>query len=254
MNSTNENTLTLFSSLGLKQKSRWLLHYLKVKYKTKERKRSLALASFVKNNGTIVDVGAHLGYLTKEFARAHNGSLQVIAFEPGDYCLSILRRITGKLSNVTIVPRALSDREGEIELKTPIKPSGLLGIGTSHIGNDDGVEYVPSIIRTIKLDDYVEENNIAGIDLLKVDVEGAEFQVLKGAEKTIQRFRPIWYLEVDATMTARMNYRPDELFQFLHGYGYLAYTMDNDGNLTPVEGYQGAGDYFFKVEGNQAKS
>ena len=242
-------SIKYFWTLPLRQKARWIGHFLKVKFKHKERRRSLALASHVPRGGVIIDVGAHIGYLTKEFAQAHQANIQVIAFEPGDYCMSILRLTVKNLSNVTLVKAGLGNHDGFSELKLPIKKRGNWGIGLSQIGGDTNTrEYLVNSVEVKKLDTYADETNLNRVDLLKVDVEGGELDILKGATKLIKKFKPIWYLEVDDSMLKRYGYSASDLFKFLENYNYKPYLLLDDGNLKKVDKYGESGDYFFKAE------
>lgn len=234
-----------FASLPFKQKFRWLAHYFKVLTKHKERRRALALASHVPCGGVIFDVGAHLGYLTKEFATAHQGRIQVVAFEPGDYCWSILSRVVRSLSNVQLLKEGLGDQDTESLLKTPIKKSGMLGIGISQVGGDMEGQFISSSIKVSKLDTLLSTRQVPIPDLLKVDVEGGELNVLMGAKNLILEHRPIWYLEIEHYHTERFGYEPKDIFEFLFSYGYDAYQMDLDGKLTRVSGYVNPIDYLF---------
>ena len=86
----------------------------------------MAMSKHIRQNGVVIEVGAHFGYLTKEYAMIHDHSVLVIAFEPVDYCHSILKLIVGKLPNVKIEHLALSETNGEQEIIIPVKESGKL--------------------------------------------------------------------------------------------------------------------------------
>ena len=238
----NRNTLYY----SPRQRFAWLLHYLKVRFKHKERPRVIAMSRHIRHNGVVIEVGAHFGYLTKEYARIHNGSVLVIAFEPVDYCYSILKLIVGNLPNVKIEQLALSDTDGEQDIIIPVKESGRLGIGLSHFGAENSRDYISEKIKTIMLDSYLETNPLVKIDFIKVDVEGSELLVLRGARYTLKKFKPVLYLEIDERMTARMGYKPDEIWHFLAEYGYQSFLMDKNGKLSEAMEFSGVNDYVFK--------
>lgn len=240
-------SIQFFGSLPYYQKMRWIAHLFKVKIKHKERRRSLALASLVQPGGTIFDVGAHLGYLSKEMATAHGGNINIIAFEPGEYCLSILKLVVGKRPNVQIIESGVGIDDGEAILKTPLKKQKLLGIGTSQVGGELDEKHQSRTIQLTRLDTFCQTHDGPTPDLIKVDVEGGEFNVLKGAVELIETVHPIWYLEIDTRHTTRFGYAPAELFEFLADHGYAAYLLDLDGSLKPVDGFQGSDDYVFKA-------
>jgi FkbM family methyltransferase len=84
---------------------------------------------------------------------------------------------------VRVIHAAVSDTTGQVRI------SGESTMLTRVIG--DGATTVPSV----RLDDYVAEQGLSRIDLIKVDVEGHELQVLRGSEALIQRFRPTFVCE-----------------------------------------------------------
>jgi FkbM family methyltransferase len=236
-----------FSTLSFRQKIRWFLHLGKAKYKHKERSTCAALAEHFPPGSTIYDVGAHFGILAKEFAAVHDGQTRVVAFEPGEYCLSILKRVVGNLSTVEIVELGVAEAEGNSELKTPIKDSGLMGIGLSQVGGTSDVEHIATSISLTSLDSYRRTSGSNDVTFIKVDVEGGELGVLKGAIETIKDCRPTWYIEIDANMTRRYGHSPDAVFDLLFASKYRAFTTNEDGSWSQVDGFHGTNDYLFKV-------
>jgi FkbM family methyltransferase len=228
-----------------RQRLSWWQHFLKAYFKHKERPRVERLAAVIPTNAVIFDVGAHFGYLAKEFARIHEASCQVYCFEPVSYTHSILKRVMKKHVNATLEFFALSDGIGKIDITIPVKPSGRLGIGLSHFGSEHDWDYITEPISTNTLDNYVRSNGLKRLDFIKIDVEGAELLVLKGAAKSLEDMRPVVYCEVESRWTQRMGYQPSELFQFMKEKSYLPYVLEGNG-LVLVEGYQEEfGDYLF---------
>jgi FkbM family methyltransferase len=126
-----------------------------------------------------VDVGAHVGLwsmiLCDHFAT-------VVAFEP--VFAKHFRRNLERKPNVLLHEVALSDQPGSVEMEVVGWNSGATHIAKSSAG--EGKQ-----IMTARLDDY----RLDEVDLIKVDVEGWEFQVLRGAEETMLRSRPVVIFE-----------------------------------------------------------
>jgi FkbM family methyltransferase len=83
------------------------------------------------------NVGANVGLFTKAFVAASNKPKLVLAIEPLNYVYSILEIVTSNLSVVRCRKLALSHQDAEVQLKTPVKKSGSLRVGLSHIGGGD---------------------------------------------------------------------------------------------------------------------
>ena len=233
-----------------RQRFAWWLHYLKARHNPKERPRVQRLARFIPKGGTVFDVGAHFGYLAKEFALIHDGNCEVHCFEPVPYTRSILERVVGGFDNVRIDSRALSNQAGSERISIPIKESGRLGIGLAHFGDETKRDrYIVETVETVTLDTYVAERELSRLDFIKMDVEGAELQILRGGEKTLREFRPLVYCEIGPETCARMGYEPDNVFDFFSRFGYSAAVLDQSGGKCPVGGLvEGEEDYLFYPE------
>ncbi len=137
---------------------------------------------------TAIDVGANIGSYTLRLARRFH---RVIAFEPNPFNLRILKLNVSKnkLENVEVERVALSDHAGHEPFFIQSRAGGTSTLDSSHYGlNYDRV----SRARVMRLDDM----KIEGVDLLKIDAEGSELQILKGAESTIERSNPALGVEV----------------------------------------------------------
>lgn len=164
----------------LRQRIAWVQHLVKVTIGHKERDRVLGLSRYFHTGSVVLDIGAHLGYMTKEFAACYGGSCRVVAFEPIGYTRSILRLVTAAQRNVIVSPYALSDATGCVDISIPLKASGTLGIGLAHIGPEAARDFVIERVQTTTLDDWFETSGLPTINFMKVDVEGAELLVLRG--------------------------------------------------------------------------
>ena len=128
----------------------------------------------VKNDAVVFDIGAFKGDTAYFFSKKCSNKARIYAFEPDDYAFQILEKIKDKykLNNVITKNILLSNAEKEIDFVSMI-------------------ENTPTIMKNaITIDKFVEENNIEKIDYIKMDVEGAEKNILEGATKTIKKFKP----------------------------------------------------------------
>jgi FkbM family methyltransferase len=133
------------------------------------------LSSVVRPGMTVVDVGANIGFHTVVLSRLTGPSGRVHAFEPHPVTLELLRANLWRhgCANTTVHACAVADHAGTLELE--VDPEGLSG---THLGAG-GIH-----VDAVTLDDA-----LAGVpvDVMKVDVEGAEPLVLRGAARTIAR-------------------------------------------------------------------
>jgi len=222
----NSNITELDSSKiygSLKQKFAKLLHRTKALYRPKMRKTFQNLNHFIKDNSSVIDVGAHMGYFSKEFARLNNKSCQLYSFEPMQYNFSILERVCAKYSNVTIENLALADKESTETIYVPIKKSGKIGPGLAHMGTEADRDFVSESIKTVRFDDYVKQHNIQNISLIKIDVEGAEYFVLLGMENLLKKGSPKLIIEI-SNKTINLK----ELLKYLEKMGYVQQSVLDD--------------------------
>lgn len=155
------------------------MRFLKGSYEIERTKMFLKV---VKNRDVVYDIGAHMGFYTLIASRIVGSSGRVIAFEPCPYNLRILRRhleING-ISNVDIIPAAVSERSGRSKFAFGT------GTGTGRLANDGEIE-----VEVISID---ELKGLPQPNVIKIDVEGEEVKVIKGAIKTIQNSYPIIFL------------------------------------------------------------
>jgi FkbM family methyltransferase len=170
-----------------------------------------------------IDVGAAEGQYTALLVPL---SKRVIAFEPAPQSLEYLRRMFCDTSVVEIQPIALSDTSGEIMMRVcPSSP------WRSTIEAENTLCYTPVTeaicVRTRTLDEY----ELRGVGFIKIDVEGHEMAVLRGARRTIERDRPNVLIEVENQHKAGTL---KEVFGFFREHGYSGEFFLH-GELQPLE-------------------
>jgi FkbM family methyltransferase len=158
-----------------------------------EVEQSRCLTSLLRTGQVFFDVGANVGYYSLLASKILHGSGRVIAFEPSPRNLAFLYRHVrlNKAKNVTILPLACADA---------LSAQLFFGGENNAMGRLGEIEGEPSraaetLIATISIDRAAELLKLRP-DVIKIDVEGAERQVLEGAIDTLTRLRPAVLLSV----------------------------------------------------------
>jgi FkbM family methyltransferase len=109
-----------------------------------------------------------------------------------------------KERNIVQFPMALGKAPGLLELKIPIKKRGQMGIGLAHVGSSDDLcdrfEVKREIVTCEMLDNVLHRVGVEKLSMIKIDVEGGEQDVLRGAEETLKRYRPVVVCETGDSM------------------------------------------------------
>ena len=154
---------------------------------------------------TVLDIGANIGNFTilshKLFPKA-----KIFSFEPIPFTFSILEKNIGKQKNIKIFNKAVGEKTGSQLMSFDEDSSGL-----SRFSNK-GTE-----VKVTSLDDFIKEEKISTIDLLKIDTETFESYVLKGATKSLAKTK---YICIEITLESNPNYTISSLFSLLKGEGY----------------------------------
>jgi FkbM family methyltransferase len=155
----------------------------------------------------VFDIGANLGLHTLFYSAVAD---RVVAFEPAPRTYARLidnLELNGR-TNVSTWNAALSDRSGFLDfLDNGISQTGTLLTGAAHAQGFQKIQ-----VQAYRLDDL----DLPAPDLIKIDCEGAEMQVLRGASATLARHRPEVHLEVHPLL----GVSEAEVQEFLHSAGY----------------------------------
>lgn len=172
--------------------------------------------------GTFVDLGAHIGYYSLKAARAVGPKGHVIAVEPNPDTVQKLRdNIRASGANfIAVQPVACSDSEGVVDLfAAPRSNTGDTSLSRSNAEHEGAVSAVYRV-RARPLDAIIQEAGVSRIDAMKIDVEGAELLVLKGAKQTLARYSPILIVELMDRQLQSMGASEAEVKEFLRSQGY----------------------------------
>ena len=163
-----------------------------------------------------VDVGANFGVYTLVASRLVGATGKVIALEPTAQSFETLRQniALNHFSNVRAFQVALTQSSGKAWLYHGWDPVSN-SLGKDPLSSDEGEE-----VQTESLDNLLEDNGIGRVDVIKVDVEGAEELVLRGATKTLTSNRPVIIFEFNPACAARLSLSPHGARDFLESLGY----------------------------------
>ncbi len=185
--------------------------------------------SHFKPDDTIVDVGANIGYTTLLFSKAVPEG-NVLSFEPSKELFNTVKEhlSLNKIKNATVLNIGLGEKEKSALLyKVSENNSGMNRV-FEHAETAFNSENV--IIKT--LDHVVKEQKIEKVNALKIDVEGYEFKILKGAYNTIKANKPILLVEIDDLNLKEQQSSPSEVFKFLSDLNYSVFEATN---LEPID-------------------
>jgi FkbM family methyltransferase len=190
----------------------------------------------LKAGDVFFDIGANLGLFTLTAARRVGPSGHVYAFEPSRREAQYLQRNLelNQLTNVTIVMQAVSDQCGTARFAIAAD-----GGNNSLMKNAHPQQQIQEWqdVEVTTLDTFVAAYNVPRVDLMKIDVEGGEVNVLRGAAHLLNGFQPPMILcEFCDVTAAGFNSSGRALYDTFAAFGYQLFALpeSGQGNLTPA--------------------
>jgi FkbM family methyltransferase len=182
-----------------------------------------------------VDVGAHYGYFSLLAAKLVGTEGKVYSFEAAPTTFKMLEKNQQRTNNSTILNRAVSDEEADLVFyEFPNLYSEYNSLHVEQFDQEDWFEeYKPQAItvKSVILDEFLsKENSIPKV--IKIDVEGAEYKVIKGLQQTLSKHHPIVVLEY--LSDERGNEAHKNAAALLQSLGYQAHLISKEGTAQPV--------------------
>jgi FkbM family methyltransferase len=198
---------------------RLLFEFLYFKYKIAfEASEIKTLKNYIPKGSVVIDVGANIGFFTIKFAEWVGSTGQVISIEPDKLNFDRLINNVEKnnfIDRVTFVNAAVSEKCGEVNFFiNPFNPM-------DHRISENGFKII-----SVTIDYLCSRVNYKNVKLIKIDVQGAENLVIKGAFLTIERFSPLLYIEIEYN-EIDFN-RAKSLISDLQSFGYDIYSLNKD--------------------------
>ncbi len=200
---------------------------------------SYLFTSLLKPGMTVIDAGANIGQYTLLAATIVGDRGSVHSFEPVPKTFEKLSHhvAVNQLSNVSINQAALWNQATVLKL-------GLADDMVNNIGSySTGVVDINTAIeaKALRLDEYAIDHDIDRIDLIKMDIEGAEPCALQGMRKILERDHPLLLLEINRLALDRLGYMPEDIWSFLtNELDYIGYGVELSAcqKITQIAGIQ----------------
>jgi len=191
----------------------------------------------LKADSVFFDVGANIGEFTLTAASKLNAGT-VYAFEPSGVMMKKLQAniAVNAFSNIKTFNFGFSDTSKTLPIYScpNIGFDGTLNDGALTLYRTDNVCELLEQVKLEVFDTFVETNKIDKMDVLKIDVEGAELSVLKGAARSIERFKPVIMIEVNDLACTAAGYDGREILRFLERIGYRLMSVHEKGRTRPL--------------------
>lgn len=200
-----------------------------------ERPETAFVGRFLTPGMTVLDLGANQGYYTLLASRSVGNSGRVFSFEPSPRerkALALHKRLN-RCKNVTIVGLAVGAEEREIDLYVvrghetgcnSLRPPIAMS------------ESEPVRVKMVRLDDWLQREQVSRVDFIKLDVEGGELDALKGAQALLQRRpRPVVMIEVQDLRTQPWGYRAKEIIEHLNHKDFQWFRVSADGAVAALD-------------------
>jgi FkbM family methyltransferase len=183
--------------------------------------------SFVRRGDIVLDIGANVGTHAVFLSHLVRDDGKVFAFEPLAPNIDALRetiRRRSRIANISVFQLAVGNpgktRE-EVLISTPgedLTQASLRVQGAGSWHHAGSVHEYRVLLTSLDAESEVEA--LPSIDFVKIDVEGGELDVWRGAAQTIQRHHPLVYCEVYDKWATSFDYTPGDLFRFVRSLGY----------------------------------
>jgi FkbM family methyltransferase len=192
-----------------------------------------ALRTYLHPGSVFVDLGANEGYFSIQASKLCDGGGRVFAVEPQPRCQLVIRENLrlNECTNVILLPIAVWDSNGSLKLH--LHPSTNTGATSV-----EKISRLPSrtfSVNCVTLESLLMDHQIEYVDLLKTDIEGAEFEAILGSKNIFRSGRvKVVLIEYHPTILARRGLSECTIHEFLEESGYLSDVLSKDHEVTRV--------------------
>ena len=189
-----------------------------------------ALAKLVRPGATVIDVGANVGFYTRRFAEWVRPGGEVIAIEPEEVNFASLKRVIARrgLVNVLGVQAVASESAGSLYLqKNPFHPADHRIAEAASVAANGRRDGSCVKVKAVTIDGVLRERGWPKVSLIKIDVQGAEERVLRGALGALRELRPAVFMEVDEAALRAMGSSAESVLELMVSCRYEPHRIVN---------------------------
>lgn len=201
-----------------------------------ERTEMQLVAHLLKPGMKVIDAGANIGVYSLLAAQCVGSEGKVWAFEPSQstYRLFLDNLALNHVTTVTASRMALGDAKGQLTLRSQ-NGFGDLYRHLDYSGRAAEGDWVETV-EVNTLDDFAAANGIDTVDFIKIDVEGAEYHLLKGSQQLLSRSpNVIVMVEIEEDWCRRNGHRVEDCFELLKSLGFTLYSLSKRQNGWAVD-------------------
>ena len=178
------------------------------------------LLATVQKGDVVLDIGAHIGLFAAIASQAVGSGGKVFAFEPSPTTYSLLSK-TMTINNATGIIKTYQQAVGSQQGKTTFFISNDQADNSNSLVNYKEDRPLHGIdINVTTIDFFVSEQQLSKVDFVKIDVEGAEFDAIKGAVNTFKKFKPVCILAIHPEPIIAKGDTVEDMYDFIQQMNY----------------------------------
>lgn len=170
--------------------------------------------NYIEQDSIIIDIGANVGFYSKKFSKWVSGKGYVVALEPEKNNFQQLVNLSKRIKKIHPFMLAAGNEDKSLFLKINSKNPA------DHRISDNGIR-----VDGVKIDTIMAKFGWPRVSFIKIDVQGYELNVLKGAKITIAKFKPILMLEIDYDALKSSKCDPNELIDWILNINYEMFKI-----------------------------
>jgi FkbM family methyltransferase len=186
----------------------------------------------VPGSGLILDIGSNFGFYSLVASRI-NKDVKIVAFEPNP---SMFERINHNIAlnnfnNISVEQKGVSDRKGVLDFFiSDDTNTGMSGLAKKSNSREETIQ-----VEVTDIDSFLSENRFPAVSLVKIDVEGNEFNVLKGMKNVLKSDRPVLFIELYNDYLQSFGHSVSEVIVFMRDMNYSCFEFDKRGIMQQVK-------------------